>query len=36
MGGTWADLIWLNQWKKEHVYSEASDELILSEDNGKD
>jgi hypothetical protein len=32
MGGTWADLIWLNQWKKERVYSEASDEVIWSED----
>jgi hypothetical protein len=32
MGPTWADLIWLNQWKKEHVYKEGGDEVRWSKD----
>jgi hypothetical protein len=32
MGQTWADLIWLNQWKKEHVYKEQGSEVKWSED----
>jgi hypothetical protein len=32
LGSTWADLIWLNQWKKEHVYKEQGSEVKWSED----
>jgi hypothetical protein len=31
-GRTWADLIWQNQWKKEHVYDEEGNEVIWSKD----
>jgi transposase len=32
MGQTWADLIWLNQWKKVHVYEEQGSEVKWSEE----